>query len=498
MIKTSTFNGAMASAAALVALGKVALPKPGTVISELVRLSQPGSVFDGSAQVTDSTNPVTPVIGSGGNIDSYAFQVEAITTGTLENPTKHSLELDGFVKDISKVVREHISFAKNTVRPLVTDYAEALTNYLKTTKPKEAGQAAVIKTLRIPAILKDESFLDSLVAYKDKSIFTPDASLRLGTKQLDELNEFIFIGHDRSDKLIVEWLSHLPESFLSNVWNCFFTESAVATENGGNIAIRYEDINAMNAFDKADNMLAILLFARKCLSSTQESSLSLTQYNNICSQYIEYASTSLIDALAKINLGIRTKTLIVDKDQYNLKVSVNGEVYGPWLESGGTPEVILGALITTGSSSLAAVIDERRKEYLNQWNSYCMFFHTREVNNSFTYAKNFIESSFVASLQNLTPSELEIVANRPKHNELIVANMRLYIDSLTPSDITDAYSVALFLVAKTRFHYTSAYQILGDIVKTSQYNPNVDVREAALIAAINYVSDYVADQITLS
>lgn len=494
MIKESSFTGAIPSATALDAMGKMALPEPGTVLSELVRLSIP-VVMKGQPDGADTTDVVRPIEGS---VQSMAWQVQFTTEGSLEAPTQHSLEMDAYIRDISKVVVQHVAFAKNTVRPLVTEFAQSLSSYLATTKPGEASDTVNIKSLRVPAILKDESFLDTFIAYKDKPILTPEVSLSLGSKGIEELQEFIYIGHDRSDKLIAEWLSHLPEAFLLNVWNSFFCSNASPLEGQGTIALNYESIRAQNAFDKADHSLAILLLARKCASVVQESSLSLSAYNNIVSQYVDYAGTSLIDAIAKINLSIRTKTLIIDKDVRTLHVCVNAEVYGPWLEAGGTPEVILGALITDGSSSMLALIDEKSAEYLQKWNSYCTFYRTREANNSFAYTKNYIESLFSASIQTLTESENEIVAKQPNLLQTLTANAKLYIDSLRPSDITDAYSVALSLVAKIRFNYTSSYQILSDIIEASKHNPNVDVREAALIAVINYVSDYCSDQIVLS
>ena len=494
MIKESSFTGAIPSATALDAMGKTALPKSGTVIGELVRLSVPVD-FKENGTNNDTTLAPTP---NESNLDTYALRVEFTTTGSLEAPTQHSLELDAYIRDLSKVVVQHVAFAKNVVRPLVTEFAESLNKYLTTAKPREAFETANIKSLRVPAILKDESFLDTLVAYKDKAILTPDVSLKLCSKSLPELQEFIYIGHDRSDKLIAEWLSHLPEAFLLNVWNSFFCPNASALEGNGAIALNYDYVHSFNAFDKADHSLAILLLARKCASSVQESQHSLDTYQRFCAQYVDYASTTLIDALAKINLGIRTKTLIVDKNQNDLSVLVNAEVYGPWLESGGTPEVVLGALITPGSSSMLALIDEKRAEYLQQWNSYSTFYRTREANNSFAYAKNHIEALFAASLQTLTDSEKEILIKQPNLIETISDNAKLYISNMRPADIQDSYSVGLYLVAKTRFYYTSSYQILSDIVEASKHNPNVDVREAALIAVINYVSDFCADQITLS
>jgi hypothetical protein len=264
------------------------------------------------------------------------------------------------------------------------------------------------------------------------------------------------------------------------------------------VSYNYNDVGALNGFAKADVALAILLFARKISSEIQPSNMELSKYQSMCSQYVEYGSTLLIDALNKVNLAIRTKALIIEKNSFKLEVSVNGEVYPQWLQSGGTPEVILGALISEGSGFTQSLIDEKRDEYLRAWNSYCLFFRTREMNNSFTYAKNFIDNLFLTGLRSLHASEEEIAKTNSTFQENIIAKAKVYLESIKPDDLKDPYNIALILIAGIRFSYTSSYQILNDINEAGKINPNADVREAALLAVINYVSDFVADQINVT
>lgn len=58
--------------------------------------------------------------------------------------------------------------------------------------------------------------------------------------------------------------------------------------------------------------------------------------------------------------------------------------------------------------------------------------------------------------------------------------------------------MALELVAGIRFDYTPAKMILTDIDQTLKSSPDVDVREAALVAAANYLALYLAGQISIA
>jgi hypothetical protein len=56
--------------------------------------------------------------------------------------------------------------------------------------------------------------------------------------------------------------------------------------------------------------------------------------------------------------------------------------------------------------------------------------------------------------------------------------------------------LALHIICQCRFYYTEAEFILSEIEEIGKQNPGIDVREAALIATINYLVDYLCDQIT--
>jgi len=499
MIKESSFTGTLPVASALDSIGKVAVAKPGTVLSDLVTYSAPIETMGEDGKPVITTKEQEAIAAGQSDLEFIGWRVQYATEGSLSDPTIHSRCMDAYIHDIAKAVTAHVAFAKNTVRPLVTEFAEAYQAYRAAFKPKEAADSANIRVLRLPSVLTDDSFLDTLTAYKGKPILKPETGFCLGAKSAEELQQMILIGHQRTDKMISEWVSHLPESFLFNVWTSFFCATGTAASTGEvPVAVNYEEISRLNAFDKADIALAITLISRKLEDNVESTDMSLERYRTIASQYVEYGRTLLLSALESVSLMLRVGTLIVDKNIKTMTVSVNAEVYKPWLESGGTPEVLFGILVDDAGALSVTLINDNKDKYAKRWDQYSSFYRNRELGNSFNYAKNFLEQQFIGSMQTLTESEQEIAAKQPNLIEANVVKMRQYLESVRPQDIEDSYDVALQLVAKIRFGYTSSYQILSDIVEAGKQNPNVDVREAALLAVINYVSDFMADQIALN
>ena len=132
MLTKDAVLSTIALSMALAEQGKVAQAKPNTVVSELVRttnavfLSIPEPVNSDPAPITNET------------FTYFAEMVEQTTSGTLEKPSEHDKTFDAFIDEISMFVSRHLSFARNVVKPIVVEYADAVQAY--TTNFQSIGQ----------------------------------------------------------------------------------------------------------------------------------------------------------------------------------------------------------------------------------------------------------------------------------------------------------------------------------------------------------------------
>jgi hypothetical protein len=483
MLNNDSYLAALSVAGELAEQGKVLAAKPNTPVHELVRFCSPG--IDYKIENEDS-------------VTGFGYFLENTTSNTIDEnksilSSNHSLELDGYVNDLSKLVTQHISLAKNVVKPLVVEYAEDLKNYLETHKAPSPSSKFEIIALKAPELLSDDSFLDSVNNYKQKSVLTPDngKTLALENKSKEELISLCSTGRDRTDELVKLWLSRQSEEFLSDVWVSFFTKLTPVGK-----FYSYENINSLNAYEAADIALAIYLLSKKIYDDVQTSVDSLQVYQTKVAQLRDYAGALLVFNINKIGLFEKAKTLVIEFSPVTYKAKVNGALYSEWIKTGGSAEVILGMLVSNSNVSSLTLIDQKSKDYVNSWNSYVMFHEANESNKMFDYFKDYLMISLDRSLNDLQDVEKDLFA---KNNSFISTIKKLAdkeIEQLRTSDIEDVYDVALKIIAKARFYYTSSYSILSDINEAGKKNPNVDVREAALLAAINYMGDYLAYQIT--
>jgi hypothetical protein len=481
MLQEISYNTAVSYGEALAANGQAIVPREGTILEELVRLSVPPTCVS----VTDTAK--------------YGTVLTQVTQGTLDKPSEHSRELDAYVSQLSTLVKQHIGHAKDVVKPLVLELADKYVSYLENNKDKDASEEYAISTLFVPAVLKDSSFLDTLSYYKDRPAVEPSARFDFPVKTDEEVHAMILVGHDRTDKLITEWSTRLPETYLRSLWTLFFTNSVIEEGSGKILPTSYFDLNQLNGFDKANFALAYHLFSRFITNNVQESDFPLNTYKKLALDYQEYSGALLIDAMKRMDIMIRNKILIVSADsQYSKTSKVNGEIYSEWLEKGGSPEIILGHLISGNQPNSMDLIDKNAKEYIRQWNSFTTFYRTRQINQAHEHKKTFLLGAFNMMFSDLSEIEKEYVIKYPDHISKAIEAFRVYLDGLKTEQLLDINQISLYAIAKCRFHYTSSYQILSDIQKASEMNKDMDVREAALLAVINYVADFLAGQMAIT
>lgn len=486
MIKSSTYMLSLATASALTGMGKTAVPQNNTVLQELVRLSLPSQDM---------------VIDSDQSLESFGHLLEGSTTGTLELPTDHDNYLDGLIHDLSKLVNQHINTAKNIVKPVVIDFAEKLQHFSQDFDKRSAenslGQYEIVEKC-VPDILRDESFIDTLVRYDGKSLLTPDdnARLRCAVKTKEELAELISTGTARFDKLLAGWLAEMPSEFLVQVWNSFFTTCST------HYTLTYTTVSGLNVYDRIDASLAIYLMANKIYDDVQEQTdaVDLNTYRDYVSQIREFAAVQLTFSLKKANLNNIGKIIVIDSN--DRRIIVNSDVYRDWIANrNGKPEIILGSFISqntfSGVPALSeASLTEKSDQFLKTYESYRTYYIVSENNHKFEATKGFINTEVLQGLAQQVDIEKAYALKNPNYVESINQLLLEQLSLLKKSDLDDPHALSRIFIGKVRFYYTSAYEIFETMVEAAKANPDIDPREAALLAAINYLADYISDQIS--
>jgi hypothetical protein len=482
MIQKESILSAIGLAEMLAEKGQVVVARPSTIIAEMVKLTNEDLLT--AEMFTDPP--------------MFAEQLEAITTGTLEAPSSHDLYTDEVIHQVGKAVLNHISFAKNTVKPLVVDYAEGVIEYLSNFKFPAACDQFNVVVADLPELLEDESFVGMLNKYTDKTIINPSVTPSLGVKTGEELLTMMLIGDREADMMISAWFSRLGNDFFVNLWENLFR--ANQPDRAIINFVDYGLILSSDIFDRADYALAIYLLANKLYDVVDEdvNGMNLNAYKDIIAQTRDFAGSILANAVTRVSGFEKSKILVVGNDSVNQRAKVYGKVYRNWLANGGTIETILGLIVSGRSVSTQDSVDEIGATLTDTWSTHSAFFTAAESNKRFDYFKDALTIKFKEIMSSLTEAELEFANATADYMVAVDSRFLEEMQKLRSSEMDDVYAIALKLMCRSRFYYTDAERILSDIAEAARVNPNVDVREAALIATINYVADYVAAQMAIS
>jgi uncharacterized Zn finger protein len=139
---------------------------------------------------------------------------------------------------------------------------------------------------------------------------------------------------------------------------------------------------------------------------------------------------------------------------------------------------------------------ESRDILIRAWNSYCTFAIASNNNNRLENSKQYLRTSFDILLTTVDPLEQEYITKDPNYFTTAKKLAYEYIEKIKLNDLENPSNIALTLMAGCRFYFTAGYQILSGIEECSRVNQDLDVREAALVSAIYYLTDYLTDQLT--
>ena len=504
-IDVATALNSITTAKELTARGFSLTAAPDSLLNELVDASK--SLF--SSQSQSSTNPVVlfrdPSKRAGlGDIQANEFATELnCFTRNYDEPSAQSAIIGSFVDEISPLILSHISFARNVVKPAVVELADRLQKYKETAKAIDPASQFTIVKGQIPAVLLDESFLeDGIKNYETLPIGEkPIAYLSLDLDRTDEFfTNLMMVGNERINGMIKAWLGTKEPDFVRN---CFATNfgDLSATPNVSDLHQKYAiGVETRPVYRRLDIALACYIMATKLLVDVQPSVNSdPLAYKKAVREMIDYAGSVAMASMRTIQRQIRNNVLVADAILSEKTIVVHNALYSNWLADGGTPEVLLGMLVSGAVQYPIAEINANKKTLIKHWNNYLMFSASDNHADLKQRFAAFLESDVLFGLNSLTDEEQEYSKTVPTFKDVVAKRAKIAIDELTACLMDDVNYTALYVLGKSRFYYTKAFDILNGIDQVSKAaNGEIDVREAATLSVIDYIADFLFDQVVVS
>lgn len=475
MLKESAFNIAQSTLSANPALRL--MPVPGSMLSTAVSTVRP------SVQVNEMSEYVAAACATTVNI----------VDGEGGSDSMHTQFVTSFVERVAPMLRAHIAYARGTGKAMVEECYETLAARFAQQTARPASESFTVVPVDLPVVL-DQGVVQDLMGTPEplKNEF---AVVPLGMPALSRttLVEMLCRGGKTFDSAVSEWVVSINDDVLLQAWRSYF----IGGSSGSIVGEPY--MYQGHAQHRLTVALLVALWASKLEIQLPEDYRGLSaveveaQLGRIKRQAVDVIRRTADQLRIMTNRG----NFVLETNVMASTMYVLAPTYQDWLSKGGDVTVLLGMMASGRVLTDTVTIDMSAKEFLNSWRLYEAM-NIRNFENSRLELFRVIACDwFDASLRDLSVEERDYSQTNPGWLESVRQRGRQYLQTRTLAELTDLATVAMELVGNIRLGFTATYPLLKGIHDARQANPKLDVREAALLSAIQYVSDYMADQVAV-
>lgn len=484
MLQQQTMSMCFNLADSLTTYQNVLAAKPNTILSRLVTITnnQIGALgLLSKLQTVDGENTTLDTV-SKFYSDMCNASMEEVKGG---GRSLHDVAMDEAIEILKTSVNKHISFAKNVVKPSIETFISLIENNYR---PVDTLTTDIqIVTYDLPELLSQYNFMESIANYKSAGIFPPDLYIPFNAMDTDALTTMLMTGDAGLDDGISKFVATKPD-VLKNVYEGLFVARNMNL---------FREISTKSEYERLETAIMVYLLANKFYNNPPEylSGISLSDYNTNMGEFRNYAGALISNTLDVLKPIYDSKTLVIYVKPK--EIGVIGDVYREWLTTGGTIETLLGMAITGERYSGAALISENKTKLEEAWFNHLSFRSSASKLTEFGAFKDAIKFAFAELMKSHVKEEDEIF-NTPNYMAKVSELFEVLFEDIRTTDMENRTMLALRIVGKARFFYTDSFKILSIIEAVCRDNTRIDPSEAALIAAIEYMADYMADQILIA
>lgn len=492
MIAQSTYQIAANTAQAIYAsLGCRVIPKSDSMLGQLNSLTYTGT--EGRVIPAKEGQSVTT-----------AELVASLTVDTAQASSSHTAAIGAMIDELSPVVAKHIAYVQTVVKPKFLDAQQSLQEKVSVLQSQSVAANFDVIQVAVSPLIDDEAFLGLVKRFGEGGIVPNKNLITLPVLTFQQLLDTTAVSSRATDATAKQWLAEKGEDWLLGVYTAFFA-SANMPQQLVSKESRYEEgivgLTRMPLLQRIDVAVAVFLLARGFLDAMPENAdhigMTLAQWRDAMDTYSRFAGHQLDISLKQLTSMRQAGTVVVGISERSERVMVLADTYAAWLGAGGTVETLLGAVISERSSTYTANnLTENARDYDAIWGNYAA---VGESSRQLRMRQSLIaHAANLYAMEEAKPlaEELELRQLPGYQSGKKTGEVADYLNSLTTEQLQDSTEVALVLVAKFRFDYTPAYSFLSDML-TAQKNGCKDAQEAAGVAALNYVCDYLSTHLTL-
>lgn len=410
-----------------------------------------------------------------------------VGAGTL---TEHENISETLVEELAPLVQSHVSVARQ-IGALATSFAGVVQKYVEATPAEDPSGSFNIVTDELGNLFDESSVLGDLETSGTPRGYDGGA-IASGPRDFDTLLGYLTTGRANIDKAIQQTVSQYADNFLENIWYGLFNSAM-----GHTSPYTLQNLNVIPSGERLAVTYIGYLMAQRLYENVPDDAVgNLSTFQSNVSNLRDHLLSLAGVALRQRHAQITDKVVVLSYNQQTRTVVVNGPIFREWLEQGGSSDIVLGALLSGGMAYTVQDLNTQGEKFNNQWIGYCSFHNAEYDVRRVQFMRSIYLVAMTESMSEIQGFEEGYRKEHPAHAEKVLTEVQNYVAAQSLDSLNDISKTSLELIAGIRFGYTPAKMILDSIDRTMKTTPDVDVREAALVASCSYVAKYLATQIT--
>lgn len=475
MLTRSSIQSAVPLATLLADRGVRLVPVTDSPLSELVQSSLYHLDLQASFEGEGYEAPVVR------DMDEFAEALESSAAqpdATGPDDNQHDAVMEDVVQKATAAVSYSLQLARNTVNAQIEMMVENAKRAIDSSDSEALNPLYVEQQVHDPIL---DSPLATEVSERYANFRTTPVALSVRIARPENVDEYLRTGSPMYDEMVQATLTRLGED-AAGLWDRLF---------GGKASYLNEVVTITRQDTWAVGVLVSVLVQNVQNNIPAGVNMDADEFQVYLSAIRANVGRTLSEVPAARRRENDLSRLVVRAprgENPRGAIVVNEQVYARFLDHGGTPEVLFGAVISGEIPAMVKLLEEK-DQYLMRW----------------TRARNMLQSAelqrrFVA-MHGAFRETVTVVINEMDEDALVVgrdelhARLRTAITRLTPNALNDMWNSARALLCAVVYPHTSVETILQTIDREADGMEEVDITQVALIAAVDYIAGWLAGQV---
>lgn len=478
-------------------------------IREHLQLSH--DVVDGNRKILAKRDSVLGsiiadiIIDDGGqlhNVNPEGVTIEGISSdieARIDNVDGLDDIMDAVSKDHATLVDTFIGTLRTQVNPVIANYTSLLKSNMEAIEDNNSSwlKDITIKAIDVPDPIVDFPDLFEISSYTGKILptewwtdFAFDPRGDISTT--DEIFALLSSGVPDMDRSLHAWLLNADHRLLAEAHKVAFSDKV--------------DINALKRMFTStvpliglDPATFIYLYADKLIREPSElaTGVDAKTYMRELKNLKRIAGIRVARGFSALTVATKTNLLVIARGEKNIVVVK--PLYDQYKADGGTTESLIGSLLIDSKDVSSKIMTDKIFEHTNDYATMVKLRNARSSKSRAATMRTLAYNTFVSmtTVEDMTAVENQYSRNNPENFRTEAIRLaKIEATALSDADAMDINKVALQMITRSRFFYTDAENYLTSMVDIAASNPDNTIDEVRFLATVQYVSRFLATQIT--